>query len=108
MRVTTVQGVPCIIGGPLIRRMLDAVEADACYFAGHMVFRSEAAFRDKKTRLHELQHHKQAQADPLFPAKYAIAHLLNGYENNPYEIEADQVSSSRARSSRSRSKRRLR
>ena len=38
---------------------------------------------------HELAHVRQWRTlGPLFPVRYAIAHLVHGYHENPYEVEA--------------------
>lgn len=43
---------------------------------------------------HELTHVRQWRADPLFPLRYTLATLRNGYYDNPYEIEARQAAAS--------------
>lgn len=43
---------------------------------------------------HELEHVRQWQADPLFPLRYTVETLRNGYRNNRYELEARAAESS--------------
>ena len=43
---------------------------------------------------HELAHVRQWRADPLFPLRYTLAAVRNGYYDNPYEIEARTAAAS--------------
>jgi len=103
METRTWQGLPCLIGG-LPGKILEATGADACYAFGRLVFRSKETWNDKHTRHHELAHHKQAQADPLFSLKYLLESALNGYEGNAYEVDADAYADAALRRCRKRSR----
>jgi hypothetical protein len=104
METRTWQGLPCLIGG-LPGKILEATGADACYAFGRLVFRSKEIWKDKHTRHHELAHHKQAQADPLFSLKYLVESALNGYEGNAYEVEANDYADAALRRNRRRAAR---
>lgn len=61
--------------------------ARAVTLSGTIVVHPEARLTPRLLR-HELAHVRQWRASPLFPLRYVWGHVVHGYHQNPYEVEA--------------------
>lgn len=58
---------------------------------GHTVIVHPDVPLSRRLLLHELEHVRQWEREPLFPLRYSLETVRNGYRNNRYEREAREA-----------------
>jgi hypothetical protein len=93
MSIKLWKGAICLICGPTLGAIMGWLQTDGL-FMGYRVllFRAPETYNDKQVRLHEYAHLLQAKRDKLFSLRYVICLFQCGYQNNPYEVEANNFS----------------